>query len=193
MLFWRTHSRTQKASYRDTSWTSYSQRASNQDINQKFNSTLVELEWVMFELELIMFELEWVMFELIVRDYHANVMIKQEREIRRACYFEEHTRKHEKHRIETHCEHRKHDEHHIKTHVESYSRRALIKSLIWRIVSKSIVYIILDELLIKSLIWRLSNLNESCSNLNGSCSNLNESCSNLSQKIITLTWWSNKN
>jgi predicted RNase H-like nuclease (RuvC/YqgF family) len=49
------------------------------------------------------------------------------------------------------------------------------------------------ETSIKNLIKRLSNLNELCSNLNESCSNLNELCMNLSQKIITLTWWSNKN
>ncbi len=45
------------------------------------------------------------MFELIVKNYHANVMIKHKREIMRAYYFEEHTREKEKHRIKTHCEH----------------------------------------------------------------------------------------
>ncbi len=54
------------------------------------------------------------MFEFIVRNYHANVMIKQKREIMRACYLEKQIRKHEKHCIETHREHRKHDEHYIK-------------------------------------------------------------------------------
>ncbi len=59
------------------------------------------------------------MFELIIRNYHANVMIEQKREILQVCYLEEHTREHEKHRIETHCEYREHNEHYIKTHAES--------------------------------------------------------------------------
>jgi hypothetical protein len=45
-------------------------------------------------------------------------MIKQEQKIIRICYLEEHTRKHEKHRIETYREHRKHNKHHIETHIE---------------------------------------------------------------------------
>ncbi len=56
------------------------------------------------------------MFELIIRNYHANVMIEQKREILQVCYLEEHTREHEKHRIETHRERHTHDKHRIKIH-----------------------------------------------------------------------------
>ncbi len=60
------------------------------------------------------------MFELIVRNYHANVIIKQKRKIMRIYYLEEQTRKHKKYCIETHCEHQEHNKHHIKTHTEYY-------------------------------------------------------------------------
>jgi predicted RNase H-like nuclease (RuvC/YqgF family) len=108
------------------------------------------------------------MFELIAKDYHVNVMIKQKQKILWACYSEEHTREHEKHRIAIHRERHILNEHRIETSIKSLIRR------------------------LSNLNESCSNLNESCSNLNESCSNLNKSCLNLSQNNITLTWWSNK-
>ncbi len=99
----KTHLKTRRTLYRNILNIIFST-----SINQKFNLTFVELEWVMFELDLIM-------FKFIAKNYHVNVMIKRKLNILWVCYFEEHIREREKHRDETYHERHIHSKHRIET------------------------------------------------------------------------------
>ncbi len=96
----KTHSRTRRASYQDILNIIFLT-----SIKQKFNLTLVELEWSCSNLSQKIITLTW--WSNKNEKFFSHVIMK------------EHIREH--------------NEHHIETFWISYSRRASSKSLIWRL------------------------------------------------------------